>query len=253
MGTTESSLEERIVHLERRNRRMQNGMLGLALIAVLPWTFAAKNHVLAGVVEASEIRLMNGASLVTSIKPVRGGVGFFSDDDKIDVAITHASTLGGTLRTYAANGEPTVEIAGGSADWDRVYGHVDVISRGSVGASLAATPDGSGSVRVVNSSGKSAAWLFATARGGRLDLSSSDGVPVLKAGSDGRGGYVALQNASHVQVGLWAMTSSGYPQLELDDPITDKRVLGLYVAPDNGGLLQVFSTNGLLLTQVPDR
>lgn len=236
--TTVNSLEERIVRLEQRNRRMQNGMFGLALLALIPWTFAAREpQRQAGIVKTTELQLVVGDSVYGRLKPVLNGIAIYNGSNLKGSELTQDAD-GGLLRLFYADGRPA--IAAGTTEQSSF---LNLNGRDTLGVSIAARRNG-GAVVAYNPIGKSVASMFS-----RPDSAGEIGIRSQESrwlggiwGSASKGGAVAVNNAAGTRI-ISGFANDNGGQLMINNN-SGKGIGWLFANNDDAGSVQVGSGNG---------
>ncbi len=165
------TIEERVERLERQNRHLRLGFVGVVLVAATIFTGAAQRETVPDVVKAKAFHLVtdDGKTLV-KIEDTKG-LGF---------------GIGGTVTTYAGNGTELVKLTtttGGAGMVTTLDG------KGQKLASLRATGGGQGAVVTYSSKGQKLVELGATSRGGAVTTFNGQGKDLIRLGvtTDGTG------------------------------------------------------------------
>lgn len=234
-GAYLEKLTHRIDDLERRNRRSRTGMFAFALIAALPWIFAAtQQKPLPGIVKARELQIMVGDSIFYTIKAttVRHGarvdraIGFFSDGDRRDftviagpaggdihvynssdrvIATMRADSIGGTMSLSKGDSANDLMLYAGTAV---VGGQLSIYNAdGKAATSIYVRPDSAGEIAVRNASGVWRGGIWASQTGGQLGLRNGDGKDVFSvAANKWGGGQVSVSNSGGTPV-AWVFSN----------------------------------------------
>ena len=238
MDTTDNSFERRIASLERRNRRMQNGMLFLALFALIPWTFAAREQQRpTGILRATELQLVVGDSVLGRIKAVPGGIAVFGSGNVKGAEITQDAD-GGMVRVFYADGRAAI-AAGTTAQ----SSFLNLNGKDTLGVALAARKNG-GVVIAYNPVGKSVVSMFS-----RPDSAGEVGVRSPESkwlggiwGSASRGGALAVNNSAGTAIVNGFANDNG-GQLMVSNN-SGKGIGWLFANKDEAGSVQVGTGNG---------
>lgn len=237
------SIEDRIVLLEQRNRRMQTGLLGVVLFALIPWTFAAKQQQDAGIVKATELHLMGSGNVSAVLKPAPGGFGIFNSSG-VQLFYLYGTRNGGMLRVFGANGKEVVEMGGatgraGTPAESIVGGFVSARSSSGAAAHLYASPDAGGSISVASGPGKIAASMDAPSGNGRFLVGNGTKNVASLSVDDQSNGLFEIWNRSGIRVALLGVASredgwltlrsgSGKPRIDLSGSDSKNEPLGMF-------------------------